>query len=656
MRFEEKGKKAEQTGSQENKTEKEFSLSEIDELLKEKSGIFDSLDKFSKDEIFKKENFEDLRVAVDKPDDKFDEEAYAKAGFWKKFENFTRFGFQKDRYNLIKSKYGELLDKTKIDEDITGRGIEIRQNNKQEREYLEKNVIDVRGDFKKDNLERMTAKSFELVDGKIIKYVASSRTEKGQEDAAGKKREAEISRLETVNGAELGGLKESMEKNSKVRGNMSKTMELMSKEEKENVMAKLNEEDNYRKEKIQEKEYKIAEESKIFREPLEGRLNEMLGVENDLTEAFDYIKTNESDLNKKIKAYEAFIKEANKLDFLDGVGGDLVKNAEDAKAVADGKIKEFTEMKAIVSSKLEVLKNNKKEIEATLTRVNNIGKTEKEIAEEEKNKKKVEAKSDNVEEGEEDEREKNTAHKGENKETWDEVRDKAWGLTGTKGKSKSQKAGNFDELFPDYDYPVREKVNAEDEGKKGHRKDEEEIEVDENKKKEKIITDEDLRKFVEEFLNDLGLVMNRENKLIVLNLREDAYSIAEKFYNEQILSGSFKEEDIKKKIKDWYKKLPESYFKPHTETNEDKEVVEKTFTKKEIEKIVITELKVLGIMDINDKTMREQIIINVTMAVETMIKKSKGQAEEKDIKEEARDWYRKYTKNFSKKSRQPKKS
>ena len=61
-------------------------------------------------------------------------------------------------------------------------------------------------------------------------------------------------------------------------------------------------------------------------------------------------------------------------------------------------------------------------------------------------------------------------------------------------------------------------------------------------------------------------------------------------------------------------------------------------------------------MDINDKTMREQIIINVTMAVETMIKKSKGQAEEKDIKEEARDWYRKYTKNFSKKSRQPKKS
>ena len=349
-------------------------------------------------------------------------------------------------------------------------------------------------------------------------------------------------------------------------------MEFMSKEEKENVIAKLNEEDNYRKEKIQEKEYKIAEESKIFREPLEWRLNEMLEVKSDLTEAFDYIKASESDLSKKIKAYEAFIKEAQKLDLLDGVGGDFVKNAEEAKALADEKIKEFTEMKAIASSKLEVLKNNKKEIEATLTRVNNIGKTKKEIAEEEKNKKKVETKSDNVEEDKEDGGEKNTEHKGENKETWDEVRDKAWGLTAAKGKSKSQKVGkSFSELFPDHDYPVMGKVNTED-------------------KKEQI-KDED----------------EEENKV---------------------------EEEVKV---------------------EKKEAMEKTFTKKEIEKIVITELKVLGIMDINDKTMREQIIINVTMAVETMIQKSKEQVEEKDIKEEAREWYRKYTKNISKKSRQPKK-
>ncbi|KKR47608.1 MAG: hypothetical protein UT90_C0012G0005 [Parcubacteria group bacterium GW2011_GWA1_40_21] len=572
MNFEEKDKKAEQPHSPEDKTEKELSLSEIDELLKEKAGIFDNLDKFSKDEIFKKEDFYDDVERHYKLDDKYDSNVYAKAGFWKKYDNFTRLGFFKERYGLLKSKDRGLLDKSKIkiSEGFLGSSILIHNASSEgvESGFVENtNAIYDEADY------RHITKRYEIVDGEIVKIIKSRRTESGAVEAAGKMREAEISRLKTVNGAELVGLKESMEKNSKVRENLSKTMEFMSKEEKENVTAKLNEEDNYRREKIQEKEYKIAEESKIFREPLEGRLNEMLGVENDLTEAFDYIKTSESDLNKQIKAYEAFIKEATKLDLLDGVGGDVVKNAEEAKAVADGKIKEFTEMKAIVSSKLDVLKNNRKEIETTLNRINSIGKTNKENAENEKNNKKTETKSVDVEEEKEDGGKNNTEHKRGNKDTWDEVRDKAWGLTGTKEKTKSQKAGkNFDELFPDHDYPVREKVNAEDKSEEGQSKNEEENKVEEEVKVEK------------------------------------------------------------------------------------KEAVEKTLTKKEIEKIVITELKVLGIMDINDKTMREQIIINVTMAVETMIQKSKDQVEEKDIKEEAREWYRKYTKNISKKSRQSKKT
>jgi len=352
-----------------------------------------------------------------------------------------------------------------------------------------------------------------------------------------------------VNGAELVGLKESMEKNSKVRENMLKTMEFMSKEEKENVIAKLNEEDNYRKEKIQEKEYKIAEESKIFREPLEWRLNEMLEVKSDLTEAFDYIKASESDLSKKIKAYEAFIKEAQKLDLLDGVGGDFVKNAEEAKALADEKIKEFTEMKAIASSKLEVLKNNKKEIEATLTRVNNIGKTKKEIAEEEKNKKKVETKSDNVEEDKEDGGEKNTEHKGENKETWDEVRDKAWGLTAAKGKSKSQKVGkSFSELFPDHDYPVMGKVNAEDEGVKEQNKDEEEIKTEEVERvPEKIFKDEDIEDIVITHLKIMGLSKIKDKKTQEQIIQNTVANV-----KKMIIAGSKKsvtEIDMRKEVK-----------------------------------------------------------------------------------------------------------
>ena len=90
MNFEEKGKKTEQPHSSENKTEKELSLSEIDELLKEKAGIFDNLDKFSKDEIFKKVDFYNEIEIKSKLDDKYDSDVYAKAGFWKKYDNFTR--------------------------------------------------------------------------------------------------------------------------------------------------------------------------------------------------------------------------------------------------------------------------------------------------------------------------------------------------------------------------------------------------------------------------------------------------------------------------------------------------------------------------------------------------------------------------------------
>src|SRR3989344_9316509 len=125
MSFEEKGKKEEQPHSPEDKTEKELSLTEIDELLKEKAGIFDNLDKFSKDEIFKKVDFYNEIEIKSKLDDKYDSDVYAKAGFWKKYDNFTRLGFQKERYGLLKSKDRGLLDKSKINKDILGNDIDL---------------------------------------------------------------------------------------------------------------------------------------------------------------------------------------------------------------------------------------------------------------------------------------------------------------------------------------------------------------------------------------------------------------------------------------------------------------------------------------------------------------------------------------------------
>lgn len=661
MNYEGNNKKVEQSHSPEDKSEKKLSLSEIDELLEESEKVSDNLDKFFKDDIYKKENFQDLRVKVEKPDDRFDEEAYAKAGFWKKYDNFFRFGSHKDRYGLLKSKDRGLLDKTKINKDVLGKGFEIKQNNNQEREYLKSNVIDTRGDFKDDKSEREIVKAFDIddVDGKIIKIVGSGRTEKGQIEAAGKMREAEISRLETVNGVELIGLKEAMRKNSENKDNLSKIDSLLSPDGKEKIVIKLNEEEDQTKELIREKEEKLAEETNKFREPLEGRLKETVEMENDLSKVFDSLKQEDARLKKKIREYEDGIRKTLK-NFSGEVIADIVKDLENTKAEYEAHSKEFAEKKDLVLSKLEVIKKNRKEIETTLNRVNNIGKTKKEIeqekkeAEEEKKGRKTETKPTE---------EKDDAERKE--KTWDETRDEAWGLKNMAEKAEDRKTGKgLSDLFPSHDYPGKKKEKTESEWKKEQSESNEKVKFDDNTEiKDLLITNDYLKEIVSDELKKLGLEKTRENKRTVSEIEEKALSSIELINNDLIINRKdAKVKDVRTEFRKWYKQFSENYFKKEgrnededkDESEKNEKEAEKVFTHKEIEEIAMKELKNLGIMDIKDRTMREQITGNVIMAVEAMIAKSKKPLDEGDIKKEVGDWYRKYSKNYFKKGKQSK--
>lgn len=533
MNFEEKGKKTEQADSQENKPEKELSMSEINDLIKQKITIFDSLDKFSKDEIFKKENFEDMRTVVNRPNDKFDEDVYAKAGFWERYDNFFRFGFHKERHNLLKSKKRGLLDKTKINKDIIGKDIEIEQSKKSEREYLENNVIDIRGDFKKENFGRTIIKGFDEVDGEILKIVISKRTEKGQIEAAGKMREEKISQLGKIDGAGLVGLKESLEKSNKSKKNLSKVMEFMSDEEKEKITVKLSGEENRTKERIKEKEEKIAEEIKIFREPLEERLKETVEIENKLSDAFDFIKTSELNLNRQVKEYEKVIKEAQNLNLLGGVGGDIVRNLEEKKATTDARIKEFAEKKEIVASKLEVLKNNKKEIETNLSRINNIGKTKKETAEEEKDKKKVETKSAEEKRDEDENEDKSKKTEGRKKS-------KQKNILLNKGGDKKTDIGEIFEHFGDiYEEKGMKEVESPD---------------------AKTFSEKEIKNIVIKELETLG-IMNFKSKTIREQITKNIIEVIKfmlahrKEHKKEVGIN-----DIKRGVKEWYEKLSKDYF------------------------------------------------------------------------------------------------
>ena len=142
-------------------------MEEVDKLLGKNLEVYDNLNSFYKTDIFKDINFEDRRVAAGKLDDKFDESAYIKAGFWQKFENFTRFGLQKKLHGLIKSKERGLLDKMEIDEDIIGRDIFVLQSNKKKKNILKIIRLTFAAILKKKNrkgllpkdTKRLTAKS-----------------------------------------------------------------------------------------------------------------------------------------------------------------------------------------------------------------------------------------------------------------------------------------------------------------------------------------------------------------------------------------------------------------------------------------------------------------------------------------------------------------
>lgn len=561
MSFEGKDKKSEQQfESPENKTEKELSLSEIDELIRQNRGIFDNLDKFSKDQIFKDlfkndDFYKEIEIRG-RLNDEYDSIAYQKAGFWEKLDNFSRFGLFKNWHGLMKSEERGLLDKSEINKDVLGKEIEqsiekVINSSEIEKLASGKKLV---GGLKTEDVEsvkqkffekeRTMTKRYEIIDGEIVKIIKSRRTESGAIEAAGKMREVEISRLETANGAELIGLKEAMDKNIESKKNLSKVIEFMSDEEKEKITAKLEDEESKTKKRIKEKEGKLAEELKIFREPLEGRVKETLEIENSLMEAFDSIKFSESNLNEQIKEYEEVIKEAKKLNLLGEVGGDIVKNLEEKKTIADGNVKELVERKSIVLSKLETLKENKKEIETTLNRINIIGKTKKEIAEEDKNKKKFETKTKLTEEKKDEDEEKDKSKKTEG---------------GKKSKQKTVLSKKVDgkkvdigALFEHYD-------DVSEETKKVGGKEIKEVESFDMKK----FSEKEIKNIVMKELKILG-IMNLKDKKIREQIIKDIIATV-KFRVAKSKEEEEEEEveinDIKITIKEWYEKLSKNYFK-----------------------------------------------------------------------------------------------
>jgi len=372
--------------SQESK--KEISVESIDETLITEEGILDSLNKYSKDEFFKdidlKNNLKFKEVGV--VDEKFDEVVYGKAVLSEKILNFATLGLAKKDLGFIKSKERGLLNKDVFNKEMEGKEIEIGQNT-EERSGMEKIIGNMHKELSEEDLGgRRITKSFEFVDGKIIKIVQASRTEQGMIDAAGKLLDEKIENLKKGVGADLVKEKEGLEKHYSSKEKIAEMTKYLDPEAKEEIIKKISQEEADSQERIKEKEENLKSELDVFRTPFQERL----GKTNELIDNFSGMlkdtKEAESKYNSQLKNINSMIEQAQKSGLFEGSKREVVERLSSKKAEFEEKAKEFGVRKNIFEAKLGQLKNNKTELEKVVSKINSIGKTKKEITEEEKKK------------------------------------------------------------------------------------------------------------------------------------------------------------------------------------------------------------------------------------------------------------------------------
>jgi len=385
----EKAEQKEKENFEQKKTEvspEKLSLSDIDNLLTENAETYTNLNLFYRTIIFKEVDFQDKRVAVDKLNDKFDESAYVKAGFWQKFENFTRLGLRKESHGLLKSKERGLLDKTEIDEDIIGKDIKIvpTDENEKEREYLKKNVVDIQGDFKKEIPDRIITKRYERIDGEIVKIVESKRSGWGEMEAALKLRDSNIGEADIL-GTDLVKSKEQLRKHLNDKDKLE-NLKHLSAEGKEDLRKKMAEEETNFGNSIKDKEEELKNKLSIFKEPLEERKSQTQELLNKISGTFEYAKKEEAEANKKLKEIDSEIKLIEQSGILEGSKNQIIESLKTGRNELAANLNEITLRKKELDNRLSILKINKQDLDKELNKLNKIGKTKEEIAEEEKKK------------------------------------------------------------------------------------------------------------------------------------------------------------------------------------------------------------------------------------------------------------------------------
>lgn len=372
-----------------------LSMTEVDELLKENIDVYNNLSSFYKTNVFKDIDFKDtLRLrGVGVIDEKFDEVVYGKATVEQKILNFATLGLAKKDLGLIKSKERGLLNQNIFNKEIEGNDIEIGQN-KEERGDMEKIIGDFHKELSPEDLgKRQITKKFEFVDGEIIKIVQASRTEQGMIEAVVNLRNEKMHEADNF-GADIVKSKKQLEKHLGDKGKLE-NLKYLNAEGKEDLRIKMSEEEANLNNSIKDKEAELKDKLSIFKEPLEERMSQTKELLDKVSIVFDEVKEENLKLFNSLKEINSEIKIIEKSNILEETKKQAIDNLIIAKNEMDNNLLELVKRKTEMEKRSNILLINKRDLSEELSKINKIGKTKKEILEEEKDQKEAKTVGEN---------------------------------------------------------------------------------------------------------------------------------------------------------------------------------------------------------------------------------------------------------------------
>lgn len=209
------------------------------------------------------------------------------------------------------------------------------------------------------------------------KVILRRKTEQEMDKTAGDILEKQLKNLETNTGTELVKQKQGLEEFKK---EIEQHKDVLSSEH----LTRADNEYLERKELIGEKQENLNSNLEIIRSPL-------LEQREKLTQALENFSSLLKDTDGQKKVYQTEIKNLQeKITKISGtkqlkeVLGDEIKQWEQEKKQAEVNLKDFQKTKDSLNKRIIELKKSQTEVDAALERINNVGKTKAEKAEEEK--------------------------------------------------------------------------------------------------------------------------------------------------------------------------------------------------------------------------------------------------------------------------------